>query len=319
MTVPAKPPAPPAKPDPSVELFAIKDVADLFGLQEARLRYWAQTGFIGPSVRRGSRFYYTFEDLIGVRVAKELLDSGLPMQRVRRNLDALRAALPAVDRPLTRLRVCSDGNDVVVVADDVAFEPKTGQLVMSFAVGSLSERIAQVLPLRPGAKEGAKDARKEKAPEAPTTAYGCFLAGVAADDAGDARRAEALYRRALSLDGNFPAAWTNLGNLLERRAVRGEARSAYDRALDLDPDLPEARYNLANLLADLGEDELALAEYRRVLTTSPHFADAHYNLALLLMKIGAAAQAKQHLERYLELDPSSDWTARARSLLATLS
>jgi tetratricopeptide (TPR) repeat protein len=221
---------------------------------------------------------------------------------------------------LTRLRVCSDGNDVVVVADDVAFEPKTGQLVMSFAVGSLSERIAQVLPLRPAAKDGttAKDGAPAKAAEAPSTAYGCFLTGVTADDAGDAARAEALFRRALSLDGNFPAAWTNLGNLLERRAARGEARSAYDRALDLDPDLPEARYNLANLLADLGEDELALAEYRRVLSASPEFADAHFNLALLLMKIGAAAQAKQHLERYLELDPASDWTTRARSLLATL-
>lgn len=300
----------------TAELFSLKDVADLFALQEARLRYWAQTGFVGPSVRKGSRFFYTFEDLIGVKVAKDLLDSGLPMQRVRRNLDALRAALPAVDKPLTRLRVCSDGNDVVVVADDVAFQPKTGQLVMSFAVGSLTERIAQVLPLH--GKEEAPKAAKPPAAE-PSTAYACFLAAVAADDASDASRAEALYRRATALDPNFPAAWTNLGNLLERRGARGEARAAYDRALDQDPDLPEARYNLANLLADLGEDELALAEYRRVITAAPTFADAHFNLALLLLKIGAAAQARHHLERYLELDPSTDWSARARSLLATVS
>jgi tetratricopeptide (TPR) repeat protein len=234
---------------------------------------------------------------------------------VRRNLDALRAALPGVDRPLARLRVCSDGNDVVVVADDVAFEPKSGQLVMSFAVGSLSERIAQVLPLRP-AKDGPAPA-PAASPE-PTTAYGCFLSAVTAADAGDVARAEALYRRTLSIDANFPAAWTNLGNLLERRGTRGEARSAYERALDLDPDLHEARYNLANLLAHVGEDELALAEYRRVLTASPQFADAHFNLALLLLEIGATGQARGHLERYLELDPASDWTTRARSLLTTL-
>src|SRR5262245_39513821 len=114
-------------------LYSLKDVAELFALQEARLRYWAQTGFVGPSVRRGSRFFYTFEDLIGVKVAKELLDGGLPMQRVRKQLDALRTALPGVERPLARLRICSDGNDVVVVTDDLAFQPASGQTVMSFA------------------------------------------------------------------------------------------------------------------------------------------------------------------------------------------
>jgi tetratricopeptide (TPR) repeat protein len=295
------------------ELYSLKDVADLFSLQEARLRYWAQTGFVGPSVRKGSRVFYTFQDLIGVKVAKDLLDSGLPMQRVRRNLDALRAALPGVDRPLTRLRVCSDGNDVVVVADDVAFEPTSGQLVMSFAVGSLSEKIAQLLPLRASAGQPATAA------QAPSTAYACFLSAVSADDAGDTGRAEELYRRALALDANFPAAWTNLGNILERRGARGDARAAYDRALEQDPDLPEARYNLANLLADTGEDELALAEYRRVVAAIPTVADAHFNLALLLLRVGAPAQARTHLERYLELDAATDWSTRARALLATLS
>ena len=64
--------------------YSVKDVARIFELQEARLRYWAQTGFVGPSVRRRGRGYYTFKDLIGVRLAKELLDKGLTLQRVRR-------------------------------------------------------------------------------------------------------------------------------------------------------------------------------------------------------------------------------------------
>src|SRR4029434_9139379 len=83
-------------------LYSVRDVARIFGLHERRLRYWAQTGFVGPSQRQGGRALYTFEDLIGVKVAKELLDGGLPLQRVRRNLDALRSALPEVTRPLAR-------------------------------------------------------------------------------------------------------------------------------------------------------------------------------------------------------------------------
>src|SRR5205085_2259922 len=77
---------------------AVKDVARLLDVQEARLRYWAQTGFVGPSIRREGRFFYSFQDLIGVKAAKELLAHGLPLQTVRKNLDALRAALPSSTR-----------------------------------------------------------------------------------------------------------------------------------------------------------------------------------------------------------------------------
>jgi len=34
------------------QVYSTKDVAELFGLTEAKLRYWAQTGFVGPSVRK---------------------------------------------------------------------------------------------------------------------------------------------------------------------------------------------------------------------------------------------------------------------------
>ncbi|MEP6866428.1 MAG: tetratricopeptide repeat protein, partial [Deltaproteobacteria bacterium] len=65
----------------------------------------------------------------------------------------------------------------------------------------------------------------------------------------------------------------------------------------------------------LGETELAIAELRRVCAACPEFADAHYNLGLMLAQVGGTAQAKQHLERYLELDAGSDWASHARSYL----
>jgi len=37
-------------------LTATREAADLVGLPESRLRYWAQTGFLGPSVRQKGRF-----------------------------------------------------------------------------------------------------------------------------------------------------------------------------------------------------------------------------------------------------------------------
>ena len=48
-----------------IELYSIRDVARILAVQESRLRYWMQTGFVGPTVRKGGRFYYTFTDLVG--------------------------------------------------------------------------------------------------------------------------------------------------------------------------------------------------------------------------------------------------------------
>ena len=38
-----------------IELYSIRDVARILAVQESRLRYWMQTGFVGPTVRKGGR------------------------------------------------------------------------------------------------------------------------------------------------------------------------------------------------------------------------------------------------------------------------
>ena len=65
-----------------IELYSIRDVARILAVQEARLRYWMQTGFVGPTVRKGGRFYYTFCDLVAVKAAKDLGEAGLPLQKI---------------------------------------------------------------------------------------------------------------------------------------------------------------------------------------------------------------------------------------------
>lgn len=287
--------------------YSVKDVARIFDLQEARLRYWAQTGFVGPSVRRRGRAYYTFKDLIGIRLAKELLDKGLTLQRVRRNLDALRTTLPTVDRPLSELKVCTDGDHLVVVDENVPFEPHSGQVVMNFAVASLSTQLADVCSIERPTTETEDQ-----------TAYQLFLDGCEAEAAGDPATAEVCYRNALKADGAIAAAHTNLGNVLYAGGRADEARTSYEKALELDPEQPEARFNLGNLLDDLGETELAIAELRHVCTRCPEFADAHYNLAAILARVGGVTQARTHFERYLALDPDSEWAVRARTRLDDL-
>jgi tetratricopeptide (TPR) repeat protein len=307
------------------ETFTVKDVSRLFGLSESRIRYWAQTGFINPSLNRTGRRFYSFQDLIGIKVSKDLLASGLSLQKVRKNLAALRQLLPEVDRPLSRLRVLSDGERMWVQGEDAAFDVPTGQLLLAFRTGELHDDVVRILDLgRPSRERLAQptpDDRPSPDPHPHRTAYRWFLQGLELDDSPerDSEAADA-YRRALELDPSLAAAHTNLGILHHRRGERVEARAHFERAIALDPDQPEARYDLANLYDEEGQLDLAIAEYRRVVAMCPEFGDAHFNLAVALEKVGSRVQAAGHFQSYLDCAGSQEgpWVRLARAHLSYL-
>jgi tetratricopeptide (TPR) repeat protein len=304
--LPAKAAAPderPASKDPLADLYNAKDAAKLFALSDSRLRYWERSGFITRSVQVGKRRFYSFEDLISIRAAKELLDKGIALQSVRRNIEALRASLPRVARPLSALRIVADGHSLLVRDDNGAYEPTTGQLRLDFEVSQLRDDVVRVL-------------RRAGKPSAFTLAYQHYLEGCRFDEEERGfERAEAAYRRAIELDPSLANAFTNLGNLMYRAGRGQEAESFYLRALQVDPDQPEAFYNLGFLLFDRGDAQAAVLNFRRALRSDPSFADAHFNLAMALSDLGQPDEARQHWQTYLRLDPDSPWAEVARQHL----
>ena len=279
-------------------LYGVRDVSRLFGLPESRLRYWSQTGFIEPSVRREGRVLYTFQDLVSIKVAKGLLDAGLPLQRVRRSLGALRLHIPRVDTPLSSMRIRCDHDRVVVDAGEgKAFEASTGQMLLDFDLETLREEAAEVVKL-PWVKRAETDGER--------TAYEWFLhardreAGWDGGDEDDPAFQDALrgYRRAVELDPAFAAAWTNLGSLHAETGDLDAARDAFDHALRLDPAQPEAQSNLAELALRDGDVEVAISGFRHVLRANPEYVEAHYGLARALLAVGGKGQALAHLERF---------------------
>jgi tetratricopeptide (TPR) repeat protein len=331
MAAPSSSPPPPA-PSPSAAAsasgssettYSFAAVAKILDLGESKLRYWSQVGFVGPSVRSGGRQLFSFQDLISVKAAKELVDRGFSVTEIRRALDRVRASLPHVDRPLDRIRLAFDGESLVVVDDGNAYEV-TGQKVFDFGLGDLASQ-ASIMPMGggggAGGANGGESAGVRPGPQ-PQTSYDWFKEGMRIDlDPARQGEAEACYRKALALDPGLAAAHTNLGHLAYRRGDTLAARAAFEAALTLDPEQPEARFNLANLILESGDLELAVAELRRVLQTAPDFADAHYNLAVALERLGGRAQARAHLERYVRLDGTKNapWAAEARSLLEKLA
>jgi tetratricopeptide (TPR) repeat protein len=282
--------------------YGFSAAARIVGLSESKLRYWSQSGFVGPSLRRAGRQVYSFQDLVSVRAAKELVDRGFQPAQIRKALEQVRTKLPTVDRPLAKLRVTWDGSSLSVVEDGVTFEV-SGQRRFDFGLSDLADRATEVCALA-----GAPSA-PEKTTSEPATivgAYELFSKGLALEATPEqAATAEACYRQALEHDPGLAAAHTNLGGLAYRRGDLSLARIEFEAALSLDPEQPEARYNLAGLLYQQGEIERAASELRRVVQQSPWFADAHYNLATVLEKLGSKRQAAEHLHLYLDLESRS--------------
>ena len=287
--------------DPIADLYTLQEVARVFDLTHGRLRYWDRSGFISPSARIGARPAYTFQDLISIRAAKELLDSGLPLQRVRRSVEALMKTLPSVASPLSELRVYAEAGEVIVRAESGAFEPQTGQLQIDFEVQSLTEDVVRVL--RSG--RAGSDQRQ--------SAYEYYLTGCRLDEEPRTwDQAEDAYRLAIEADPSLGNAFTNLANIRYRRGETTEAERLYREALRVDPEQPEAHYNLGFQAFERGEHAQAVASLEAALDHDPSFADAHFNLAMALEEAGLATEARGHWETYLELEPAGTWAEVAR-------
>ena len=74
--------------------FAAPEVCKIVQITYRQLDYWARTELVTPSIRdasgSGTQRLYSFQDLVTLRVIKNLLDTGVSLQRVRVAVEHLR-------------------------------------------------------------------------------------------------------------------------------------------------------------------------------------------------------------------------------------
>jgi tetratricopeptide (TPR) repeat protein len=249
---------------------------------------------------------YTFRDLLALRAASALLDAGASVRQIREALTALRRQDPDLQQPLAEVRLVLEGDRLVAQSDRVRFDPRTGQMVLALDSGGLEAAATATLgtglvrPLAPPADQAETWFERASEWDGDPAQW---------EDAIDA------YRRVVSIDPTYAAAWNNLGLLLHRMGRYDEASEAYLAALGQDPQCCEAAYNLGSLHEDRGAIEEAIGDYRKALALSPDYADAHFNLAGALARNGRDGEAIKHWQRYLELDSGSPWARIARAHL----
>src|SRR5262249_5441838 len=88
---------------------------------------------------------YTFRELLALRAASALLDSGASVRQIRQALEALRRRDPGIRQPLAETRLVLDGSRVLVESERVRFDPRTGQTVLDLDAGNLEKTAEATL------------------------------------------------------------------------------------------------------------------------------------------------------------------------------
>jgi Flp pilus assembly protein TadD len=270
----------------------------MLDVTEKQLNYWEKLRLVAPR-KSGAEKSYDFRDLITLRTAKQLIEKGVPAQRLQRSIVALQQKLGEVQSPLTELRIQSNGRDVIVERAGVQLEPISGQIMLNFETRELAEKVC-MMPQR-----SAND----------WVALGVKSEEKNASEAG-ARLAADAYRSALDTDRDNVDALNNLGALSYEEGNLADAIALFRHAVALHPGHMLSHFNLGSALEETGHDEQARRHLRRAVQLDPEHPDAQYNLAFVCDKLGAYVEARRHWQKYLELDPDSSWSSYARQRLA---
>lgn len=267
-----------------MQVFSTRDVVRMLGLSPRTVRSFVRFGFVRPAIGPRGAWRFGFDDLVALRVGRDLVRAGTAPARVARSLRGLRACLPEA-LPSQGLRIRAAGDRVVVSEHASPWRDEAGQYLLDLSL-SAAGGVADLVTESGQARVAAQ----------------AFDEGCALEEDDDPQAAQRAYRRALAAEPAHAGACANLGRLLHERGRPAAARAVYEQGLRAGCDDPLVDFNYAVLLEDLGDAVRALEHYERALARDPDFADAHHNLALLAESLGQHQKALRHLRAYRALD-----------------
>jgi tetratricopeptide (TPR) repeat protein len=243
-------------------------------------------------------YVFSFQDMVLLRSARDLLAADVSARKVRSALEKLRRQLPS-GRPLSAVHISALGDRVLVRDEQRVWEPDSGQMLLDLAA-TPPETPASPSISRPAPAGGRPDAPHEPRQDPIGSADEWY--DTALDlEASDPARAMAAYANALALDPDHADAHLNLGRLLHEAHDLEGAETHYRAAVEAEPEDGRAHFNLGVLAEDRRRVDDAIVAYREALRLDERLAPAHFNLSRLHEARGAEGEALVHLLAYKRL------------------
>ena len=270
--------------------YSARHAAQLIGLAESAVRSCIRVGLVGSAGAVPAQL--SFRDLAALRTVKALIDAGVPLPRVRRELVAIQKRLPA-GASLAELTVEARAGRVHVRGEPTNVDA-SGQLALPLEISIEPSPAAAIVELPRGPDAPAPVV-------APPATADAWLGRAQSLEDRDQVAAIDAYRRALRLRPECTEAWINLGRLFAESGDGTAAGECFERGRQLDPTDATPYYNLGVLAQDAARETDAIALYRRALELDPELAEAHYNLATLFDQTGDMRAAIRHINEYRRL------------------
>ena len=279
--------------------YSRENVRRMLDVSERQLRSWEKQGLIiGGAV-------FTFSDIVALRTVLRLREERIPARTIGQAVHSLRRKLSHIERPLSELRIISNGGRISVQISGETMEALTGQLLFNFDGVRISGPTAF-----PGKASAAAKWRESEH---------WFQRGLMLEETGaPVDTALEAYAKAIELNPEAAGALVNLGTLHFRMGKLAKAEGFYLRAIAADPQYAMAHFNLGNLYDEQRDVAKARDYYLASLKLNPQYADAYFNLALVSEQMGDNMKAVSYWSSYLKLDSSSAWAQTARRQLDRL-
>ena len=255
------------------ETFSTRTAARILAVTPERIRYWVKRNLVRPLNLGGRNYRFAFNDLLEMRMAKELLSTRQHIDPIQRTLERVRTLVDP-ERSVTSLKLVNDEGRIVVRDGPSLIEAETGQLIFDF------ERSYQ-----PGkVEDGFGPARvRERFEEARRVA----------DE--DPLKALTIYSELVGREpGNFEA-HIRLATLLEREGDLSGALRHLLGAAAIIPASAEVHLKLGLLYRKKEEYQNALLSFQRTLECDPANVEAHRNAAEMYEAAGRKRDSQRHL------------------------
>lgn len=213
-------------------------------------------------------------------------------------------------------------------------------------------KIGEVTTIDQKLSKPSEGGTRPGAPPAPSPSEGAVLAfneGVDLLKAGNSEAAAAKFQEAVQKNPDLPQGWQALASLAYEKKDWAKTIEYGQKATDLDPTLSNLYGTMADAAAKSGDKKAAsewkkkyeeanpdspemlynrgidaynarkLSEAEGMLTRAveakPDFALAHFWLAMTSFSMNKKTPARQHFEKYLELEPNGSEAATAKEML----
>ena len=212
----------------SGEVYTREEIRRQFSLTERALRSWEQKSLL-PAAEE-----YSFSDLIAIRAIIELRRKGFRPRQIAEAVESLRRKLEGITRPLSELRILSDGKRIAVRVAGQKMEAVSGQILLDFDASELGG--VRVLPERRASENRLKESEI------------WFQQGLELEESSaPLEEIISAYSKAIELNPGAAGAMVNLGTIYYRERRFTEAECYYRDAVVADPKYPLAEFNLGNL------------------------------------------------------------------------